>query len=152
MIHDLESCFCDEYILVNKRNDTKIYFKYVFMLKPKQLFIIIYINVFEKCAYPHKTNNDILFRYANRSITSWLVYLTARLAATILNATQVVYGQYPQYVSLDVVTSHAICHYGICHSSYLFVEDESFCDYGIMHLNHQRSLIVLSTKVNNLPF
>jgi hypothetical protein len=63
MIHDLESCFCDEYILVNKRNDTKIYFKYVFMLKPKQLIIIIYINVFEKCVYPHKTNNDILFRY-----------------------------------------------------------------------------------------
>jgi hypothetical protein len=31
------------------------------MLKPKQLFIIIYINVCVKRAYPHKTNNNILF-------------------------------------------------------------------------------------------
>jgi hypothetical protein len=30
------------------------------MLKPKQLFIIIYVNV---CVHPHKTNNKILFRY-----------------------------------------------------------------------------------------
>jgi hypothetical protein len=29
------------YILVNKRSDTKIFLKYIFMLKPKQLFIII---------------------------------------------------------------------------------------------------------------
>ena len=31
------------------------------MLKPKQLFIIIYINVCVKRIYPHKTNNNILF-------------------------------------------------------------------------------------------
>jgi len=33
------------------------------MLKPKQLFIIIYVNVCVKRVYPHKTNNSILFRY-----------------------------------------------------------------------------------------
>jgi hypothetical protein len=32
------------------------------MLKPKQLFIIIYVNVCVKCVYPHETNNNILFR------------------------------------------------------------------------------------------
>ena len=32
------------------------------MLKPKQLFIIIYVNVCVKCVYPHKANNNILFR------------------------------------------------------------------------------------------
>ena len=33
------------------------------MLKPKQLFIIIYVNVCVKRVYPHKTNNNILFPY-----------------------------------------------------------------------------------------
>ena len=33
------------------------------MLKPKQLFIIIYVNASVKRVYPHKTNNNILFRY-----------------------------------------------------------------------------------------
>jgi len=51
------------YILVNKRNDAKIFFKYIFMLKPKQLFIIMYVNVCVKRVYPHKINNNILFRY-----------------------------------------------------------------------------------------
>jgi hypothetical protein len=49
--------------LVNRRNDTKIFLKYIFMLKPKQLFIIIYVNVCVKRVYPHKTNDNILFRY-----------------------------------------------------------------------------------------
>jgi hypothetical protein len=44
-------------ILVKKRNDTKIFMKYIFMLKPKQLFIIIYVNVCLKRVYPHKTKN-----------------------------------------------------------------------------------------------
>ena len=33
------------------------------MLKPKQLFIIIYVDVCMKRVYPYKTNNSILFRY-----------------------------------------------------------------------------------------
>jgi len=33
------------------------------MLKPKQLLIIIYVNVCVKRIYPHKTNDNILFRY-----------------------------------------------------------------------------------------
>ena len=37
------------------------------MLKPKQLFIIIYVNVCVKHVYPHKTNNNILFRYGKKS-------------------------------------------------------------------------------------
>jgi hypothetical protein len=53
--------FC--YILVNKRSDTKIFFKYICMLKPKQLFIIMFVNVCVKRVYPHKTINNILFRY-----------------------------------------------------------------------------------------
>ena len=32
------------------------------MLKPKQLFIIIYVNVWVKRVDPHKTNNNIMFR------------------------------------------------------------------------------------------
>ena len=51
------------YILVNKRNDTKIVLGYIIMLKPKQLFIIIYVDVCVKRVYPYKTNNNILFRY-----------------------------------------------------------------------------------------
>jgi hypothetical protein len=38
----------------------KIFFKYIFMLKPKQLFIIIYVNVYVKRVYPHKTNNTMI--------------------------------------------------------------------------------------------
>jgi hypothetical protein len=37
--------------------------KYIFMLKPKQLFININFNVCVKRVHPHKTNNNILFRY-----------------------------------------------------------------------------------------
>jgi len=37
-----------------KRNDRKISLTYIFMLKPKQLFIIIYVNV---CV--NKGNNKI---------------------------------------------------------------------------------------------
>jgi hypothetical protein len=33
------------------------------MLKPKELFIIIYVDVCVKRIYPYKTNNNILFRY-----------------------------------------------------------------------------------------
>jgi hypothetical protein len=33
------------------------------MLKPKQMFIIIYVNVCVKRVYPHKANNNILFLY-----------------------------------------------------------------------------------------
>jgi hypothetical protein len=47
-------------IPVNKRNDTKIFLIYMFMLKPKQLFIIIYVNFCVKRVYPHKAKNDIL--------------------------------------------------------------------------------------------
>jgi hypothetical protein len=36
------------------------------MLKPEQLFIIIYVNVFVKCVYPHKAKNNILW-----SATAW---------------------------------------------------------------------------------
>ena len=31
------------------------------MLRPKQLFIIMYVNVCVKPDYPHKSNNNILF-------------------------------------------------------------------------------------------
>ena len=79
------------YILVNKRNDTKIKKKY-FVLKPKQ----VYVNVCVKRVYPHKTNNNI--RKEN------------------------------------------------------FPSHDRACDDRIRHLNNLRSLIVLSTKVNNLPF
>ena len=37
-------------------------FKYIFMLKQKQIVIIIYVNVCVKRVYPHKTNNNTLFR------------------------------------------------------------------------------------------
>ena len=36
----------------------KDFFKYIFMLKPKELFIIIYVNVCVKRVYPHTTNNN----------------------------------------------------------------------------------------------
>jgi hypothetical protein len=60
-------CFCfgisfhDLYTSQQKKR-YKHFFKYIFMLKPKQLFIIIYVNVCVKCVYPHETNNNILFR------------------------------------------------------------------------------------------
>jgi len=47
-------------ILVNKRNGTKIVFKYIFMLKAKQLFIIIYVNVSVKRVYSHNAKNNNL--------------------------------------------------------------------------------------------
>ena len=37
------------------------------MLKPKQLFIIIYVNVCVKRVYPHKTNNSILLSYGKNA-------------------------------------------------------------------------------------
>ena len=33
------------------------------MLKPKQVFINLYVNVCVERFYPHKANNNILFRY-----------------------------------------------------------------------------------------
>ena len=33
------------------------------MLKPNQLFIIIYVNICVKRSYPHKANNNTLYRY-----------------------------------------------------------------------------------------
>jgi hypothetical protein len=45
-----------------KKRYKNISLKYMFMLKPKQLFIIIYFNVCVKRIYPHKANNNILFR------------------------------------------------------------------------------------------
>ena len=64
----------------------------MFMLKPKQLFTIIYVNVSVKRVYPHKTKNSILLSYGKK------------------------------------------------------------CEDRISHLSHLRSLIVMETKVNNLPF
>jgi hypothetical protein len=52
-----------KFILVNKRSDTNFFLKYIFMLKPKQLCVIIYVKVSVKRVYPHKENNNILFRY-----------------------------------------------------------------------------------------
>ena len=46
----------------NQKEET-IFSKYIFMLKPKQFFIIIYSNVCGKRVYPHKANNNILLRY-----------------------------------------------------------------------------------------
>ena len=37
------------------------------MFKPKQLFIIIYVNVCVKHVYPHKTRNNILFHHGKNS-------------------------------------------------------------------------------------
>jgi len=61
-------CFCfgisflDLYTCQQKKRykDLK---KYIFMSKPKQFFIMIYVNVCVKRVYPHKTNNNILFCY-----------------------------------------------------------------------------------------
>jgi hypothetical protein len=41
----------------------KDFFKYIFILKPKQLFNIVYVNVCVKRFYSHKTSNNILFGY-----------------------------------------------------------------------------------------
>ena len=35
------------------------------MLKPKQVFIILYVNACVEPFYPHKANNNIMFRYGN---------------------------------------------------------------------------------------
>jgi hypothetical protein len=91
------------YTSQQKKRYKYFFFRYIFMLKPKQLLIIIYVNVCVKRVYPHKANNNILF--ALRKL---------------------------QKVNLQ---SH-----------------DGVCDDRIRHLNHLRSLIVQSTKVNNLPF
>ena len=62
MISHIHEYFTFVHIPVSKGNDTKIFFKYIFMLKPKQLFIIIYVNVCELHVYPHKAKNNILLR------------------------------------------------------------------------------------------
>ena len=65
-------CFCfgisflDLYTSQQKKR-YKDFLGYICMLKPKQLFIIIYVNVCVKRVYPHKANNNILFRYENFS-------------------------------------------------------------------------------------
>ena len=73
------------------------------MLKPKQLFIIIYVNVCVKRVYPHK-----------KTIRSCFVKEKFRKVN--------------------------------------FPSHDRVCGDRIRHLIHLRSLIVLSTKVNNLPF
>ena len=73
------------------------------MLKPKQLFIIIYVNVCVKRVYSHTTNNNILLGYE-------------------------------QFRKVN------------------FPSHDRVCDDRIWHSNHLGSLIVLSTKVSNLPF
>ena len=50
----------------NQKKET-MFSKYIFMLKPKQFFIIIYANVCGKRVYPHKVNNNILLRYRKKS-------------------------------------------------------------------------------------
>ena len=84
-------------ILVNKRNNEKIFLKYIFMLKPIQLFIIIYVNVCTK-----QTIKSCSFTEKIRKVN------------------------YPSH-------------------DWVF-------DDRIRHLNHPLSLIVLSSKVNNLQF
>jgi hypothetical protein len=56
-----------------KRNDREISLKYMFMLKPKQLFIIIYVNVCVKRVYPHKPKNSMLFRNGKQYVTMKLL-------------------------------------------------------------------------------
>jgi hypothetical protein len=53
--------FLDLYTSQQKKR-YRDFFKYIFMLKPKQLFIIIYVNACVKRVDPHKTNNNIMFR------------------------------------------------------------------------------------------
>jgi hypothetical protein len=57
--------FVDITIKYQSTKETIKWFKkiYIFMLTPKLLFVIIYVNVCVKRAYPHKTNNNILFRH-----------------------------------------------------------------------------------------
>ena len=88
--------YCYERI-TNKRIDAKLFLKYIFMLKPKQLFIIIYVNV---C-----TKQTIKSCSVTEKIRKW---------------------NFPSH-------------------------DWDFDDR-IRHLNHLLLLIVLSSKVNNLPF
>ncbi len=47
------------------------------MLKPKQLFIFIYVNVCVKRVYPHKANSKILFRYRNIPESNFSVSLSS---------------------------------------------------------------------------
>ena len=97
-------CSDDYYIFTSQQKKRyKDCFKYIFMLKPKLLFIINYVNVCVKSDYPHKINNNILFRDGKIQEVNF--------------------------------PSHG-----------------RVCDNRIRHLNHMRSLIVLSTNVNNLPF
>ena len=43
------------------------------MLKPKQLFIILYVNVRVKRVSPHKTNYNILFQYGKIAVSQFPV-------------------------------------------------------------------------------
>jgi hypothetical protein len=43
------------------------FLKYIFMLKPKQLFIIIYVNVSMKRVYRYKTHSSL--NHTHRSLT-----------------------------------------------------------------------------------
>jgi hypothetical protein len=62
-INLLNPTICISIYTSQQKKRYKHFLKYIFMLKPKQLFIIIYVNVCEKRVYPHKTNNNILYRY-----------------------------------------------------------------------------------------
>jgi hypothetical protein len=60
----IESPVSRVYPWKTKETIQRCFLKYIFMLRPKQLFIIMYVNVCVKRDYPHKSNNNILFRYA----------------------------------------------------------------------------------------
>jgi hypothetical protein len=61
------------------------------MLKPKQLFIIIYVNVCVKRVYPHKTNNNILFRYGKIPESQFSVRPTTEFAMIELRNNRTVF-------------------------------------------------------------
>jgi hypothetical protein len=80
---DLNSDIFD-YILSTKETIQRFVCKYIFMLKPKQLFIIIYVNVFVKSV---SRGMDALVKIQIFRMVNCLLLLTAQLiTACDLNA------------------------------------------------------------------
>ena len=77
------------------------------MLKPKQLFIIIYVNVCVKRVYPHKTNNNILFRYGKIPESQFSVRPTTEFAMIELRNNRTVFEELEVSI-VDLTVTNAV--------------------------------------------
>ena len=117
------------YILVNKRNDTKIFFKIYLYVKPKT---IVYYHL-RQCLRETRLSN----RQTSGESASLPQYMKVRNQPKLRRVAFI--------LTKQIITS---CSVTEKFQKVNFPSHDRVCDDRIGHLNHLLSLIVPSTKVN----